>query len=155
MRALRGPIGILVAACLEASVASLAFAGGPYTDEMSKCLVRGTTDADRTLLVQWIFAMATLHPAVKSMSAVPDAERSELNRKIAGLMEHLLTVSCQSEARQALKFEGNGALEESFNVLGQVAGRELFANPQVASGMAGLEKYLDSEKLKRALLPSK
>ena len=155
MRALRGPVGILLAACLEASISGRALASGPYTDEMSKCLVSGTTDADRTLLVQWIFATAMLHPAVKSMASVPDGERAEINRKTADLVQRLLTVTCQSQAQQALKFEGNAAFEQSFNVLGQVAGRELFADPHVAAGMAGLAKYLDGEKLKKALLPEK
>jgi len=34
-----------------------------------------------------------------------------------------------------------------------VAGQELFASPEVAAGMAGLEKHLDSEKL-QALVES-
>lgn len=151
----RRTVGVLVACVLGVLVAGRAFAGGPYTDDLSKCLVRSTSDADRTLLVQWMFAMMALHPAVKSMSTVSDSQRAELSRQIAGVMENLLTVSCQSEAQQAVKYEGKNALETSFSILGQVAGRELFSNPQVAAGMNELEKYVDADKLKKALQPEK
>ena len=155
MKPFRRTMGVVLASCFGVFVASWVLAGGPYTDDLSRCLVKSTTDTDRTLLVRWIFAMATLHPAVKSMATIPENQRTELNRKTAELMERLLTVSCQSDAQQALKFEGNSAIEASFNVLGQVAGRELFSDPQVATGMAGLNEYLDGEKLKKALLPGK
>lgn len=148
-------IGLVLGCVVGALQATISFAGGPYTDDLSKCLVKSTTDADRTLLVQWMFAMASLHPAVKSMSAMSDAERTEVTRKTAGIMEHLLTVSCQPEAQQALKYEGNSAIEASFNVLGQVAGRELFSNPQVAAGIGDLEKFIDGDKLKKALQAGK
>lgn len=151
----RRTLGVLVACVVGVSVAARAFAGGPYTDDLSKCLVRSTSDADRTLLVQWMFAMMALHPAVKSMSTVSDSQRMEMSRQIAGVMENLLTVSCQSEAQQALKYEGKNALETGFSILGQVAGRELFSNPQVAAGISELEKYVDADKLKKALQPEK
>jgi hypothetical protein len=35
----------------------------------------------------------------------------------------------------------------SFQVLGQVAGAELFQSPEVARVMAGLEKHVDKKKL--------
>ena len=27
---------------------------GPFTDEMTKCLVKTTTEADKTLLISWV-----------------------------------------------------------------------------------------------------
>ena len=39
----------------------------------------------------------------------------------------------------------------AFNMLGQVAGRELFSNPEVAKGMADLEQYMDQDKLKAVM----
>ena len=41
-----------LAALLSASQASYA---GPYTDDLSKCMVAATTDQDRGNLVEWIF----------------------------------------------------------------------------------------------------
>lgn len=134
---------------------SPSLAAGPYTDDLSKCLVRSTTDADKTLLVQWMFAMVTLHPEVKSMAAISDAERTEISKKTAGMFERLLTVSCQVEAQQAFKYEGSSAMEGSFSVLGQVAARELFSHPQVIAGISDLGKYADLEKLKKVFQVSK
>src|SRR5262245_60520797 len=88
-----------------ALLASPAFAG-PYTDDLSKCLVRSTTPEEKSLLVQWMFATMALHPDVKYLAKVTPAERAKLNQRVAALFESLLTRSCLSEARNALKNEG-------------------------------------------------
>ena len=138
-----------------ALVPTSAFADGPYANELSKCLVRSTTDGDKALLVQWMFATVALHPEVKWMATVTDNQRAEINKKTAGLFEKLLTQACLAETRQALKYEGESTLSTSFSVLGQVAARELFASPSVASGMADLGKLFDSEKMRKTLGLSK
>lgn len=66
---------------------------GLYSDELSKCFVNSTSDADKNFLVIWIFAMAALHPAVKSIAAVSDAQRTALNRDVAKLLQRLMTES--------------------------------------------------------------
>ena len=71
---------------------------GPYGDELAKCLVKSTTDADKTYLVKWLFAAAALHPDVKSIASVSDAQRDELNKNAAKLFERLLTESCRSRS---------------------------------------------------------
>ncbi|MBQ0712311.1 MAG: hypothetical protein KBT53_05065 [Porticoccus sp.] len=53
-----------------------------------------------------------------------------------------------------MKHEGEVALESSFNIFGQVAAQELFTNPDVAAGMAGLEKYLGENKINKILIIS-
>ena len=55
--------------------------------------------------------------------------------------------SCKKEAKKALKYEGDTALETSFQILGQVAGQELFASPAVAGAMSGLQEHMDEKKL--------
>ena len=144
---------LVAAVALSSLTASPALAAGPYTDELSKCLVRSTTAADKTLLVQWMFATASLHPEVKWMAKVSDAERTDLIKKAAALFGKLLTESCVSETRQAWKYEGQSTIESSFAVLGQVATRELFAHPRVAEGLSELGKHFDGEKLTKALEP--
>ncbi len=131
------------------------FGAGPYADQLSKCLVRSTTSADKSLLVQWLVAMCTLHPDAKWMSNISDARRTELNKNTAGIFERLLTEGCRNEARDAVKYEGEAAIESSFNVLGQVAARELFSNPNVASSMAEFGKVVDLEKIKKAVAGDK
>ena len=148
MRRARPAFVPLIVFCVGTLAADRLAAAGPYADELSKCLVASTTQEDRALLVQWIFSMAALHPAVKSMARISDGDREQLNRRIAGMMQGLLTSSCVSETKRALKYEGTSTIEASFNVLGQVAGRELFADPSVAAGLGDLTKYLDEQKLK-------
>lgn len=124
---------------------------GPYGDTLAKCLVKSTSAADKSTLVQWMFVTVALHPDVRRLSAASDAQRDELNMRTAKLFEALLTESCLAETREALRYESESTIESSFSVLGQVASRELFANPAVASGLAEFGKYLDAQKLQRLL----
>ena len=122
---------------------------GSYVDEMSRCLIRSTSDADRTLLVKWMFAAAAVHPAVKSITSISDAQRDELNKSAAKLLERLITESCKSEMRKALTYEGPDAIQTSFQALGQVAARGLFSDPAVARGIADVDGYMDKPKIER------
>ena len=121
---------------------------GPYSNELAKCLVRSTSEEDKNDLMKWMFAAFASHPEVKSMASISESQREELNEKTANLMVRLLTESCRSETEQALKYEGQGTLEASFQVLGSVAARGLMSHPDVINYMAGLDKYIDAEKLK-------
>lgn len=124
----------------------VAFAG-PYADDLSKCLVGSTTQEDRMALVKWVFSAASAHPAVKSMVSVSEKQLDDANKGTADLFMSLLTVSCKSEAEKTLQYEGQVTFQTSFQVLGQVAGQELFSSPEVTAAMSGLGKHLDSKKL--------
>jgi len=124
---------------------------GPFTDEMSKCLVRSTSEADKTLLIKWIFAAMSTHPDVKSLSAVIPEKGEQLNRETAKLVMRLLTVSCKNETRQAVEFEGEDTFKASFSILGQVAMQGLMVNAEVSNYFSGFEKHLDAQELQHAL----
>jgi hypothetical protein len=119
---------------------------GVFTDDLSKCLVRSSGTPDQVLLVQWIFSAVSLNPAVAPLSSVTDEQRDGLSRSAAGLFQRLLLVDCRRETIDALKFEGERALETSFEVLGKVATVGLLSDPQVASQ---LESGFDGENLDR------
>jgi hypothetical protein len=125
---------------------------GVYGDDMAKCLVRSTTEVDRTVFVRWMFAAMALHPDVESMAVISAEQRDAINRDAGALFQRLLTESCRSETQQAIKYEGAPTIQAAFTVFGQVAGRELMLNPHVSQSMAGLAKYLDQAKL-RELVP--
>jgi len=120
---------------------------GPYTDNLSACLVGKSTMDDHVVIVQWMFAAMSRHPAVAPMGSVSDAQVDKANARMADLFSRLLTVTCRDQAKLALKNEGNLAMQQGFQALGQVAGRELFMNPDVEKGLAGLTKYIDAKKL--------
>lgn len=123
---------------------------GVYTDDLSRCLIESSTPEDKITLVKWMFTAMSLHPAVASLSNVTPQQRDDSNRDVANLFVKLLTQTCKDQANRAMQYEGQLALQSSFNVLGQVAGKELFMNPNVAAGMAGLERHLDKDKINKA-----
>ena len=133
--------GIVTLACVPALFA------GPYTDDLSRCLVESTTDEDRVNLVKWMFASASAHPAVQPLSTVSEEQLESANREMGELLMRLLTESCVDATKKAIKYEGEATIQTSFQVLGQVAGQELFASPEVTAALSGLDKYLDKEKL--------
>lgn len=138
---------IVCSVSIVAISAASAYAG-PYTDQLSRCLVDSTSPRDRVALVRWMFSAAALHPAVKSIASVSTKQLEEANKSTAELFMRLLTDACKKEAQKALKYEGQVTIEASFQVLGQVAGKELFSSPEVSAAMSGLEKHLDEKKLK-------
>jgi hypothetical protein len=121
---------------------------GVYTDDLSKCLVKSSNDADRLVLVQWIFSGLSLHPAVQPLVSITTEQREAFNDKVAALLSRLLVDDCRKEAIDALKYEGSAALDASFQVLAQIASRDLMAEPHVVKGLNGLVTYLaNDEKL--------
>lgn len=126
---------------------------GIYSDDMAKCLVRSTSPADRAALVKWMFSAMALHPEVKAMARVEPAQRESLERGTATLIVRLMTESCRNETQQALMLEGPQTIQQSFQVLGQVAARELFADPSVMAGVGNLGRYVDPQKFQGMLLP--
>ncbi|GGA10795.1 hypothetical protein [Dyella caseinilytica] len=130
--------GLLVSSAVQA---------GPYSDELSKCMVGKSTMDDHMVLVQWMFAAMSRHPAIAPMAKISDADLDRINEQAASLFMRMLTVTCRDEAKLALKNEGDMALQHGFNQLGELAGRELFINPDVMKGMSGLSKYIDRSKI--------
>jgi hypothetical protein len=139
-------VGVVVSLVILSPASAIA---GLYADELARCLVKSTTDADKNSLVKWMFAAAALHPAVKSIASVSDAERDELNKSAARLFERLITESCKTETQEAVKYEGPSTLQTSFEVLGQVAGRGLLADPAVARSLADFANYIDKKKIEQ------
>ena len=124
---------------------------GVYTDDLSKCLVDSSSTRDRTVLVTWMFSALSVHPAVKSIVSVSEKQLDEANKSAADLVTKLLVESCKQETEKALQYEGDATIQESFRVLGEVAARELFPSPEVATALSGFEKYLDEEQFKSLL----
>jgi len=127
-------------------------AAGVYTDDLSKCIVKSASTSDQELLVQWMFSMLSLNPAVTPLSTVTSAQRDDYNKKMADLTVRLVAVSCAKEATDAIKYEGGLALQQSFQVLGQVAARSLMSGPGVATGMQSLGKYFAADDRLKVLM---
>lgn len=121
---------------------------GVFGDDLTRCLVESTTKEDRAELVRWIFVAMAQHPLVSSMSNVKADETEKANKQVGVLFMRLLTETCKDKAKAAIKAEGAAAIQLSFQVLGQVAAGEIFADPSVVAVMSGIDKHVDGEKLK-------
>jgi hypothetical protein len=118
---------------------------GAYTDDLGKCLVRSSSEADRTVLMQWMFSALSANPAVSSLASISEAQREAFNKAAADLLERLVLRDCRQTATEAVKYEGPKALEASFSVLGEVAARGLMADPKAAAELQKLGGHLDHE----------
>jgi hypothetical protein len=139
--------------CMVAMSSHPAIAG-PFADDMAKCLVNSTSDADRTDLVRWIFSAITLNPDLASMTNITTKERAELVTKVANLFSRLMFDSCKSQVQQAVRNEGPQTITYAFQILGEVAARGMMTDPHVSQSMQDLGKALDQKKLK-ALMAGK
>jgi hypothetical protein len=124
---------------------------GVYSDDLSRCLVESSTSSDKLVLVKWMFTAMSLHPAVKSIASVSAKQLDDSNKETSELFIKLITETCKGQTIKAITYEGAEAIQSSFTVFGQVAAKELFSNPDVAAGMAGLEKYMDAKQLQKTL----
>lgn len=135
----------LVAAALAA--ASTGALAGPYSDDLTKCLLGSTTPQDKTVMVQWVFATLALHPDVAPLANVNATQRTDLNAKTARLFERVMTENCKTQTQAAVRNEGPAALQQSFRKFGENATRELLGNSQVAAGLGNTASLLDPMKL--------
>jgi maltose-binding protein MalE len=149
----KNTVALICAVCSVVAWSAEA-AAGPYSDELAKCLVRSTTTSEKTTLMKWIFAAAALHPDVKGIASVTEAQRDELSTLTGKMVERLLTESCKNETQDAMKYEGPIVFQSAFSVLGQVAAVGLFTDPSVSTYMSDFLKYIDKAKV-QALLPPK
>jgi hypothetical protein len=150
-------MGLLLRTSLWAAAAAAALAGaapvqaGPYSDELAKCLVRKTSDADKALLIRWMFVAMSASPAVREVVATSPQLRHDYALKGGGLFQRLLTEDCRAETVAALKYEGNKAVETSFEVLGQVAMRSLLGDSAVQREMTAMATSFDQPKFEALL----
>lgn len=136
---------ILLIAALMAAASSNA---SVYSDDLSRCLVSATSTKDKTDLVRWVFANAALHPQVAAISSVSPEQRTGLNRTMGKLVQRLVTEDCRKQTQEAVKYEGQVAFQMSFQVLGQVAMKELMSEPAVSRSFGDFATYMDEGKLR-------
>lgn len=121
---------------------------GLYTDDLSRCLVEKTSEKDKVALVQWVVMALTQHPAVSSLARTTAADVEKSNAAAGAVFTRLLAEDCADKYKNAVRYDGPGAIEAAFGVLGQVATRDLFMHADVQAVLAGLSKHMDEDKLR-------
>lgn len=120
---------------------------GPFIDKLAICLVKSATDADKTVLMRWIFSAMASHPNVGDLGNISNAQGDKHNKEVADLFTTLVTDRCRVETKDAVKYEGENAISASFEVLGKVAMQGLMEDPAVSKYMGGVDANLDVKKL--------
>jgi len=126
-------------------------AAGPFNDKLAICLVKSTTEADKALLMRWIFAAMASHPSVKDLGNISPAQGDKLNKDVSIILWDLLSARCGAETKEAVKYEGAGTLSSSFEVLGKVAMQGLMADPKVTKYIGGMGANLDKKAIQKLL----
>ena len=119
---------------------------GPFGDEMAKCLVESTNPKDNISLVRWIVRVYGEYPDSNDFINLSIKDKEKIDKEIAALFNRLLLEDCKKETKMALNYEGDQVLFTAFQILGQVAGRELNKEKNVAEAINKFLNYIDTEK---------
>ena len=137
---------VAAAAIFAAGLATASPAtASPETDRFAQCLTRSVTTAERTLLVRWIFASLSAHPALRDMGMVTPAVRETNTRSVAALIDDVAVGRCPAEARRARQ-AGADPIRLSFETLMRLAAGDLMANPATGIEVQGLERFIDRDR---------
>jgi len=147
----RSPIILTAVLLLAAALHPAPAHAGVYGDDLAKCLVERTSDADKILLAQWIYTVISVHPSATSLAKIGDSDREAIAERAGKVFERLLTVSCREQAAKAIKYEGAESLGNGFKVLGGIAMTTLLEDPAVSAESQNFVRYVDQAKIKAAL----
>jgi hypothetical protein len=134
-------------ACAAGFLFATPAAAGVYAEDLGKCLVSSSSQADQIILVQWMFSAMSVNSNVTALTKVTPEERKVYDLRMAQVVQRLLTVDCRKQTIDALKYEGTGAFESSFEVLGGVASRGLMSDAKTNEAMGAFGADLDKDKL--------
>jgi hypothetical protein len=123
---------------------------GPATDALTTCVADSTTGKDRKELAQWVFVAMSSHPELQPLAHVDDAQRDEMDKKLASLATRLITENCAAQAKAAIEKEGIESFKAAFGALGRLAMQELMSNKSVNEAFTRYTKYLDKAKFDAA-----
>lgn len=116
-------------------------------DALSQCLVKSTTATDKTTVLQWTFAALGQHPDLNTMSSVTTAQKEQLDKNLAQVLQRILVEQCSSQTKAVIQSDGLEAVGESFQELGTITGNEILKTPQVKSQLNGVLKHVEMGKL--------
>lgn len=120
---------------------------GPTVDQLSNCLERSTTTADKTTVMQWTFVALSAHPDLKAYSNVSAQQKESLDKNLASVLQRILVEQCSAQTKAVIQAEGLEAVGNSFQGLGRSTGEEILKNPEINNQLKGILRYVDLNKL--------
>lgn len=116
-----------------------------YGDDLTRCIMSHTNDADNTTLVKWIFVAMAASPLIKDMSNISPAKRAEVNLSASQLVSRLITKDCRTQTVAAMKYDGPEALKGAFEMFGRTAMQGLMGDSAVQASIGSLDQAFDKE----------
>ena len=87
------------------------------------------------------------HPDLKQYSNVSDAQKTQLDKNLAQVMQRILVEQCSTQTQAVIKADGLQAVGESFQELGSITGDEILKTPEIKQQLQGVLRYVDLNKL--------
>jgi hypothetical protein len=139
-------LALIVCSLVLAAACNPTARAGIFVDQLNQCIDTALKPADQPVLVQWLFAVVSLNPAIKSESTVTPAQRETAVKNMEALYSRLVSVNCRKEALTALKYEeAPNVLPMSFQELESRATQGLINEPAVRKGASVVSKYMSSD----------
>ncbi|GAB1266704.1 hypothetical protein [Aurantivibrio infirmus] len=137
---------------LRVFVISLAVLVNPvaFSDDLGSCLVDHLDGKERKNLAKWIFFAIAAHPEINKYSSATSADVTESDRFVGSLVTRLMTEDCPKELQTANRANPR-AIEQAFELVGQVAMQELMTNQNVTTTITNYVKYADQDKITKLL----
>ncbi len=111
---------------------------GPYADRLARCVVNATTDQDKIVMLQWVYAVFGLNKNLKTMNNVTDSQRLELVKQVQSFTGRTFKVTCKTELADAKLFEGGQAINYAAEVFGRSVMSQLIVDPSVVGALKEL-----------------
>lgn len=118
--------------------------------QLAVCLTDSLNGKERKNLAKWIYLGMSTHSIIKPFSNATEQDIDDTNRYVGALVTRLLTEDCPKQAKAAIDVGGQGAMENAFRLVGEVAMQELMTEPSVGNALGAFDKYLDQEKFDKA-----
>lgn len=125
---------------------------GQSVDQLSQCLETSMSEQDRSTVVQWMFVALSAHPDLQNFSKVTPEQKTNLDQKLAGVLQTTLAEKCAAQTKAVIQSEGLQAVADSFQGLGQTTGKAILNDPAVNQQLRGTLRYIDLNKLAATFL---
>jgi len=138
------PLAAAAVAALSLSLAIPAQATEADGQALAQCVQLSTNGKDRILTARWLLAVMASAPQLHDVVQVDPQLKQQTDMGMAALFTRLLTVDCLGEAK--VVFQGgdtNADMRQAFELLGQIAMKELFGDNSTNEGLTAFAKYLD------------
>lgn len=121
-------------------------------DQLSDCLIKSTTAADKTVVLQWTFVALSAHPDLKALVTENAVQKNQLDKNLAQVLQRIMVEQCSAQTLAVIQSQGVQAVGESFQELGQMTGQEILKTPEIKQQLKGVLNHIELNKLVMSFL---